>query len=134
MKPVRLTAIVVALVSCAWFALGIRQAHDTTRAQAILSASRPLSQAEAHQAASLLDHAGVLNPDREVQVLRGRLALVQGRKAEALSILSAVTQAEPRSREAWLWVAQAALGQNEPLLQRALKTIFSIDPPPPRAR
>jgi predicted Zn-dependent protease len=134
MRLVRLAAVALAMLVCAWFVVGIRQAHDTTQAQAILSGSRSLDATQARQASSLLDSAAVLNPDEEVQVLRGRVALSRGDKARALPILLAVTRAEPRSREAWLWLAQAAIGQNPALFSRALKTVFAIDPPPSRNR
>jgi hypothetical protein len=134
MSLVRLTAIVVALLVSAWFVVGVRQAHDTTQAQTILSRSRSISTAAARHVTSLLNTAAVLNPDQEVQVLRGRVALAQGDKVLALPILLAVTLAEPRSREAWLWLAQAAIGQNPVLFGRALQTLFAIDPPPSRNR
>jgi predicted Zn-dependent protease len=132
MRMARLAVMVLAMVASAWFVLGIRQAHDTTQAQEILSASRSVGGAQARKAESLLSAAAQLNPDQEVQVLRGRLALAQGDKPRALAILQAVTRAEPRSREAWLWLAQAAIGLNPALFNHALKTVFAIDPPPSR--
>lgn len=134
MRWFRLAAIALALLVCAWFAIGIRQAHDTTQAQTILSASRSVDGAQARHLSSLLSAAAVLNPDQEVQVLRGRLAFAQGDKARAVTILQAVTRAEPRSREAWLWLAHAAISVNPVLFNQALHTIFAIDPPPSRNR
>ncbi|MEA2161366.1 MAG: hypothetical protein QOD66_3746 [Solirubrobacteraceae bacterium] len=130
MRIPRLAAVVLAIVASAWFVAGIRQAHDTTQAQKILSASRSLSAAQATHVASLLSAAAQINPDQEVQVLRGRLVLARGDKRQALAILQAVTRAEPRSREAWLWVAQAAIGLNPAVFNHALHTVFAIDPPP----
>jgi lipopolysaccharide biosynthesis regulator YciM len=91
----------LALVLCAWFALGWVQARDAGRADALLSASSSLSQARAAQIRSLLSSAGTLNPDRTVDLLRARLAQQQHRYGAAVRILESVTRAEPQNVLAW---------------------------------
>ncbi len=134
MRLVRVSAVGLAMLACAWLVIGISQAHDTTQAQAILSASRSLEATQGGHVGALLDSAAVLNPDEQVQVLRGRVALARGDKNLALPILLAVAQPALRSREPWLWPAQADIGRNPALFSQEPKTVFAIDPPPSRNR
>jgi predicted Zn-dependent protease len=100
--------VVLALVACAWFAIGIRDAQDTDQATAILSASSHPAPAAARRVASLLDSAGLLNPDRQLDLLRGQLALQLGHAALARRIFARVTREEPQNIQAWDWLGRAA--------------------------
>ena len=106
----RVGLVAVALVACAWFALGIRQAHEIARATSIVSQARALTPARAREADSLLRSAGALNPDLEVDVLRGRVALARGNLVGARRILTSVVRREPENVEAWIWLARASNG------------------------
>jgi len=99
---VRGLTLVVAIVACAWFAVGIRQAHDTDAASAIVSGGHRLDAAAAARASSLLSGAAVLNPDRQVGLLRAELAAERGRRARAQRLALMVAHAEPRNVQAWL--------------------------------
>jgi predicted Zn-dependent protease len=102
--------LVLALLACAWFVLGIRQAHELASAASIVSQQRPPTAAQARTAGSQLRSAAELNPDLEVDVLRGRLALARGNPPAARRILESVTRREPQNLEAWLWLARASAG------------------------
>lgn len=93
---------VIAIVVCLWFALGVRQAHDTAAAAAIVSSGHSVSAAQAARATSLLSDAAVLNPDRQVDLLRAELAAESGRRNEARRITLMVARAEPRNYQVWL--------------------------------
>jgi predicted Zn-dependent protease len=110
MLAARIGALVLALVGCAWFALGARQAHQTARANAIVSSSQRLSPGRARRAAAALEAAGTLNPDLQVDVLRAELAIDQGRPRTARRILASVTRREPQNLNAWLQLARASTG------------------------
>lgn len=99
-----------AAIVAAWFAVGWVQAHDLGRAEALVSASR-LSPGQARDAASLLNTAADLNPDRTVDITRAQLAAQQHDPARAVTILQAVTRAEPENLDAWreLSITAAAL-------------------------
>lgn len=97
-----------ALVVAAWFALGVREAHEVSQATSIVSASSHLTPAEARHVRSLLSGAAPLNPDRELDILRGRVAAEGGSNAAADRILFAVTRAEPMNLEAWAWIGRLA--------------------------
>jgi len=123
--------LVAVLVVCAWFALGIRQARDVDEATALLSQSAPLTAAQADHAASLLHTAGQLNPDAQVDVLRGQLAYDRGERGQAQQILGVVVRREPRNLVAWLWKARSATDASE--FKAALAHVGLLMPrvPPP---
>lgn len=125
---VRASLVVLCLVAAAWFGLGIRQAHDTARATAVISKGDPVTPAQARRVSSWLDAAGWLNPDRQVAILRGELAALVGQPRRAEQIFEQVTRAEPENLLAWLALAQAALHENGPLLGSAAARIASLDP------
>lgn len=120
-------AAALALVVCAWFALGVRQAHGTDGAMAILSQGSRITAAQARHVDSLLADARTLNPDGEVDILRGRAALSRGQIQTAQRILGQVARAEPQNLEAWLWLAHSA-GSNRMLFYRALVRVRKLEP------
>jgi len=124
---VRALLVAAAVLVCAWFALAARQAHDTAHAQAIVAGSTQLGPAEARRAASLLDAAGFLNPDRQVDLVRAQLDLERGLPAQANAVAAVLVRAEPENVQAWLWVAAHALHVHDQT--RALDTIARLVPP-----
>jgi hypothetical protein len=68
-----------------------------------------LTQAQVRKATDALKSAGSLNPDLEVDVLRGQLALDQGHQAKARSILFSVIRREPKLLAAWQLYARASV-------------------------
>jgi hypothetical protein len=107
---VRPVIVLFALVCCAWFALSARQAHEVAVATSIVNAKPPLSSGQVQRAAKALRSAASLNPDLEVDVLRGQLALDQGHRAQARSILFGVIRREPKLLAAWQLYARASIG------------------------
>jgi hypothetical protein len=118
--------VVLALVVCAWFALGVRRAHDTSRANSILSSQDGVSDAQAAHAASLLNSAGTLNPDSQVDLLRGRAALAQNDRPRAVRIIEDVTRREPMNVEAWLALAETT--RFLPEIKLAVLRVAELDP------
>jgi Flp pilus assembly protein TadD len=123
-KPlaIRLAATAVACIVAAWFALGAVQARDTNRADAILSSSQTLTAGQASTVSSLLRTAGTLNPDTEVEVLRGQLELAQGDKAKAMRTFERVARREPENIVPLAW-----LGRMGDL--QAVARIAKLEPP-----
>jgi predicted Zn-dependent protease len=126
-RPARLAIVAFAVVVCAWFAIGVRQAIDTDRADAIATGNASVSAAAAAHADSLLDAAGFLNPDLEVDLLRGTIALDRQQQSQAVRIFESVTRREPQNIEAWLALAQADYGEKQPLAI-AVAQIAKLDP------
>jgi predicted Zn-dependent protease len=124
----RVVGVVVAVIVCAWFALGIRQAHDANRATDILAGASPLTSPQVHEAGSLLHRAGQLNPDRSVDLLRSQLALRQGDAARARAIALGVTRAEPENLDAWLAYGEASTHDRLAFLL-ALQHLNRLAPP-----
>jgi hypothetical protein len=112
MARARALLVILAVIACAWFAIGARQAHDLNAATHILSRSAPLRPAQDRQVAALLNSAATLNPDHQVDVLRGQLATAEGQYARARQILLGVIHGEPKNLQAWIAYATAA--RNDP--------------------
>jgi predicted Zn-dependent protease len=127
----RVAVAVVSVVICAWFAFGVRQAIDTDKATTILSASTHVNGHQAARAKSLLHGAGLLNPDRQVDILRAQLALERGDRRQALLILRPVVTAEPMNVAAWQLVAASAT--NSAILTDAYVELGRLAPPVPHS-
>jgi predicted Zn-dependent protease len=102
--------VTVALVTAAWFALGVRQARDTQAASTIVADGSAISASQARHAAQLLRAAELLNPNTNVDVLRAELDLYRGKRLAARSILERVVADEPDNAVAWEWLARASVG------------------------
>jgi predicted Zn-dependent protease len=106
----RVVAVLFALLCCAWFALSARQAHNVAVASSIVNDNPPLTAAQVRRATDSLNAAASLNPDLEVDVLRGQLAIDQGHRAQARRILFGVIRREPKLLAAWQQYARASAG------------------------
>lgn len=126
----RLALALVALVACAFFAIGIHQAHDLSGAQGILGGANVTS-AQATRARSLLDSAGSLNPDRTVALTRGQLDLRLNDTPAAFAVFRRLVGQEPQNVQAWLGLTESAYGK--PVLGLALRKLAELDPLDSRA-
>ena len=124
----RILAVAVALLACAWFALGIREGHDANQATQDLSNAGRLTPAQASHLSGLLDHAGVLNPDRAIDVLRARLQNHSGRNVAAIATLMRVVRDEPSDIDAWQLMALVAGQVNPALSHAALARVHALAP------
>jgi hypothetical protein len=125
---VRVLAILAALAATVWFAIGIRQAHDTDAATAIVTGASPVTAARARQADALLHDAKQLNPDTDVDLLRAQLALREGDRARARALALDVTRAEPQNLDAWLVYGTASSNDRQAFLF-ALRHLNELAPP-----
>ena len=105
--------VVLALVVCAWFALGVRQAHDTSRANSIVSSDDGVSAAQAAHAASLLELGRHAQSGLAGRHAPGRAALAQNDRARAVRIVEDVTRREPMNVEAWLPLAETPVSPGD---------------------
>lgn len=117
----------VALIACAWFALGVRQAHEISRATAIVSAGNVADAAQAREVRALLHDARLLNPDQEPQILLARIAAERRQARLAVALLEAATREEPQNLEAWVWLAHLA-GGDPAAFYRAVAVAHQLDP------
>jgi predicted Zn-dependent protease len=123
----RVIAALAAVIVCAWFALGIRQAAEVADATDVIEPSHVLTVTQLRAIDSWLDSARRLNPDTQVEILRARAAIEAGQAPRAEQILENVTRTEPMNLEAWIWLAGAALG-DPPLARYAVARIEQLDP------
>lgn len=119
---------IVAVLTVAWFAVGVRQAHDTDVASNIVAGAAPISPARARHATALLHDATQLNPDTAVDLLRAQLALRQGQPARARAIALSVTRSEPQNLQAWLTYGTASAA-DPPAFRLALARVRQLAPP-----
>jgi hypothetical protein len=127
MRYARIACVLAALVVSAWFALGVRQAIDTSRAAAIANETAHPTAAQVRTVASLARHARFLNPDKEPDVLLGQAEAEAGQLRRARAVLEGVTRSEPQNIEAWAWLARSA-GPDLPLLFRAVARLHALEP------
>jgi hypothetical protein len=99
---IRALVVLVAIVACAWFAVGVRQAHGVSQATAILSSSPRLSAAQAARANAALNSARFLNPDTTVDLLRAEVDDARGHPAAAARILLTIAHKEPMNVAPWV--------------------------------
>lgn len=124
----RAAAVLGALLVCAWFAVSVRQATSTADATRIVSSLERPSAARTARAATLLEHAGSLNPDRTVDLLRAQLALQRGDRAGARRIVEAVVRDEPDNVDAWTRLA-FTVGRGDPAaFARAVAQVRRLAP------
>ncbi len=123
----RTACALVALIIAGWFVIGVRQAHGINAATAIITRSSTLSPSDARRADALLHEAKLLNPDQQVNILRGAVSLRSGHPLAAQRILLGVIHAEPQNLEAWLSLARAAT-RNEHLFTLALDQVRRLEP------
>jgi hypothetical protein len=120
----------LAIVACGWFVLGARQASDIDRATALLSGTH-IDARDAARARSLLSDAALLDPDRQVQILRSEVDYERGAHLQAGRILRGVVAAEPLNLLAWDRVAiSATTGKTLALAYRHLSFLMPPIPPP----
>lgn len=104
----RVVVLGLGVLCCAWFALSARQAHELATASAIVESGQRLSPGQVRHAMALLDAAATLNPDPQVDVVRGELAAAEGQLARARRILAGVIRREPRNLAAFEAYARAS--------------------------
>jgi cytochrome c-type biogenesis protein CcmH/NrfG len=117
----------VAIVVCAWFALGARQAIDTQRATAIALRGKTADSRELREVRSLVHGATLLNPDKQPDLLLARVEIEHGDLAQARHAFEALTRSEPQNIEAWALLA-AASGSQPSVLRQALRHVHELEP------
>jgi cytochrome c-type biogenesis protein CcmH/NrfG len=126
-QAVRIAAALFALLVCSWFALGVWQTTNLSHAEAIINARKSANAQEVRTVDALLDDAGVLNPDRQVELDRVHILLEHLEFNAAAKIAREVVSAEPQNIEAWLWLARAS-GGRQPLFGYALHRAYELEP------
>jgi hypothetical protein len=134
MLALRLSVLALAVVACAWFAVGVIQSHDQTEAEALLQRVGTPTPATTASIMSLLSTAGTVNPDRNIELDRSQAQSRAGQAQAGVATAERVATAEPQNVNAWLVLGFAA-GRVEPgLARRARAKVMQLAPPVPRRR
>jgi hypothetical protein len=96
-RAIRLSLTALAVAACGWFILGVRAADDQRDVVALGQQQGSLTPAQASRALRMLDHAGTLNPDRRVDILRAGVLQRTGDPAAQRRILERVVRSEPEN-------------------------------------
>jgi hypothetical protein len=123
----RWSALALALLVAAWFGLGVYQATSQSKAEAIIAGAPHLSASRATRAQDLLDAAGTLNPDLQVNIDRVALMLETRHVRAAMKLARWVTEMEPLNIEGWIWLAHATGGRPS-VYYLALAELRILDP------
>lgn len=129
MLAVRVGLVALALTVCAWFALGARQAHYQNRATALIDRAGTPAPAQTAEILKLLDDAGTLNPDRNVDLLRAQAYTRGGDQAAAERIGESVVRAEPQNIDGWVVLRVAARVRDPNVSRLAQARIDELAPP-----
>jgi hypothetical protein len=129
MLAVRVVLVAFAVVTCTWFGLGIRQAEDQSRAVALMGQPGTPSAAKTAHTLQMLDNAGDLNPDRQIDLLRVQAEQRGGMDASAVRIAEAVVRAEPQNASAWVVLGFATERSDPALARLAHERVRELVPP-----
>jgi len=125
----RLGVLVVALIVCAWYILGIREFGEQVQVKSLAFGHAQLTAAQARAAGRTLDEAQILNPDQSVESLRAIVASKAGDYKEALTIAEAMTRREPQDLEAWKLVSVLVQETHSAMLRSVEAHIEALSPP-----
>ena len=125
----RLAVSSLAVVVCVWFGLGVVQARDETRATALIDRPGTLSAALTAKVLRLLDSAGTLNPDRDIDILRAQAQTRTGDSAAALRTAQRVVRDEPQNVDAWIVLGFAARRLDPGMASLAREQELKLAPP-----
>jgi hypothetical protein len=127
----RAGAAVLAIVVCAWFALGVRAFRDQDAVIASLGDRGLLSAIQVRADRAALEDAATLNPDQGVILLRAQLDSRAGEARAALRLASQVSRHEPQNINAWLLIAVLA-HRNSATYRSAAAHVRLLAPPVPQ--
>jgi hypothetical protein len=134
MLALRLSVLALAVVACAWFAVGIVQTRDQTQAETLLHRFATPTPATTANIMSLLGSAGILNPDRNIALDRSQAQTRAGRPQAGVATAESVVSAEPQNVTAWLVLGFAAGRVDPGLAGRARAKVMQLAPPVSRRR
>jgi Tfp pilus assembly protein PilF len=129
MLAARITLAAVALIVCAWFALGIRQTRNQERADALIHQAGTPTKAQTVEVLALLRRSSELNPDRTIDLLRAMAEVRAGEVALAERQMKNVVRDEPMNVDAWINLAFAARQRDPTVAQLAREKQLELVPP-----
>ncbi len=125
--------VLVAVIICAWFALGAVQARDQNHATDLIDSFATPTPALTARILSMLDTAHTLNPDRNVDLLRAQALTRSGYPSAGLRVAQRVVVAEPLNINAWTVLGFAARPAHPAQFRLAERKLRELAPPVPPA-
>jgi hypothetical protein len=124
-RTIRYGTAVAAVVICAWFVLGARQAHEIDAASQLLANHA----GDASRATPELKSAAFLYPGNDVRILQAQLDLKRRRYAAARRLIAKAIAKEPEDLNAW--IAALDLAVDDPAVEntnRVFAHLRMLDP------
>ncbi|MEO8967414.1 MAG: hypothetical protein ABI355_07430 [Solirubrobacteraceae bacterium] len=130
LTPLRRGAFVlVAVIVCAWFALGAVQTRAQNHATDLIDSFSTPTQALTARVLGMLDTADTLNPDRNVDLLRAQALTRSGHPSAGLRVAQRVVAAEPLNINAWTVLGFAARPAHPAQFRLAERKLRELAPP-----
>lgn len=126
---VRGALVLVAVIVCAWFALGAVQTRDQNHATDLIDSVSTPTPALTADILSMLDTAQTLNPDRTVDLLRAQALIRGGHPSAGLRVAQRVVAAEPLNIDAWTVLGFAARLAHPAQFRLAERRLRELAPP-----
>lgn len=101
-RAARYGLAVLAIVVCAWFVVGARQAHEVDVATNLLDTGVAGHPADSQHTASLLKSADFMFPGTDVKLLRARLDMELHQYPQAKVLVDQARTSEPDNVNAWI--------------------------------
>lgn len=130
----RVLALVIAVVACSWFVLGLRALHNESSVRDFLTHHRTLTRAQLRSVNATLDEAAFLNPDEEVSTIRAIAYPQAGDVPGAIAIAKATVRKHPQDYVGWLVLEFVSRGTDPAAYRLARARLRALAPPVPRSR
>lgn len=129
----RVALLLVAVFAVAWFALIARSLHEQASIRADLHSHPVVSRALAVTLDRRVDQAAVLNPDRQIPMLKALIDFSAREPAAAVTIARRITREEPDNIDNWVTLEILLNGRDPALVSEARAHIRALAPPVPAA-
>jgi len=130
---VRVAVLLIAVVAVAWFALVARSLQEQASIRADLHLHPVVSRAQAIALGRRVDQATVLNPDRQIPMLKALIDFSAREPATAVAIARRITREEPNNIDNWVTLEILLNGRYPALVREARARIRALVPPVPAA-
>ena len=129
----RAVVFVLAALCIVWFAAIARSLHEQAAIRDALHSHPVVSAPLARALDARVDQAAVLNPDRQIPMLKALIAYSAHRPASAVAIARRVTAQEPDNIDNWVTLELLLNGRYPALEREARARIHALAPPVPPA-
>jgi len=126
---VRVALLGLAVAAAAWFALGVRAAHDQDAVSALVNSHTSLTAAQANAAEVKIGDAQTLNPDESLLALHAQIEFNAGHAATAERLAKTLVRRAPRDVDSWVTLAVLTRRGDPAANALAIAKVHQLAPP-----